>query len=95
MIVSNPPFLGKGLRSRLSDESVDALFALYGERVPNSSDLCCYWHEKARAMIEAGRVNRAGLLATQSIRGGTNRRVLERIKATGDISLHILIASGS
>lgn len=87
VIVSNPPFLGKGLRSRLSDEYVDALFALYGERVPNSSDLCCYWHEKARAMIEAGRVNRAGLLATQSIRGGTNRRVLERIKATGDIFL--------
>src|SRR5690606_23801530 len=37
------------------------------------------------AMIEAGRVRRAGLLATNSIRGGANRRVLERIKETGDI----------
>ena len=30
-------------------------------------------------------MQRAGLLATQAIRGGANRRVLEGIKATGDI----------
>jgi hypothetical protein len=36
-------------------------------------------------MIEAGEAKRAGLLATNSIRGGVNRRVLERIKETGDI----------
>ncbi len=36
-------------------------------------------------MIEAGKAKRAGLLATQAIRGGANRRVLERIKETGDI----------
>ncbi|MCX6096834.1 MAG: hypothetical protein NT125_09065 [Candidatus Bipolaricaulota bacterium] len=36
-------------------------------------------------MIEKGRLQRAGLLATQAIRGGANRRVLERIKETGDI----------
>ncbi len=44
-----------------------------------------YWHEKARAAIEAGRTKRAGLLATQGIRGGANRRVIERIKDTGDL----------
>jgi len=47
--------------------------------------LVCYWFEKARAMIEEGKVKRAGLLATQGIRGGANRKVLERIKETGDI----------
>src|SRR5450759_1343278 len=49
------------------------------------SDLSSYWHEKARAAIEAGRTRRAGLLATQSIRGGANRRVLERVNESGGI----------
>jgi len=34
------------------------------------ADFCCYWFEKARAVIEAGFCTRAGLLATQGIRGG-------------------------
>ncbi len=38
-------------------------------------------------MIESGKVERVGLLATQGIRGGANRRVLERIKETGDLFL--------
>jgi hypothetical protein len=36
-------------------------------------------------MIDSGKAKRAGLLATQAIRGGANRRVLERIKESGDI----------
>lgn len=36
-------------------------------------------------MVEDGLAKRVGLLATQGIRGGANRRVLERIKGTGDI----------
>ena len=54
-------------------------------RVPAFADLVCYWFEKARAQIAAGKAKRAGLLATQAIRGGANRKVLERIKETGDI----------
>jgi len=85
-IVSNPPFLGtKKLRGALGDPYVEALFALYGERIPPFSDFCCYWFEKARQQIQDGRCQRAGLLATQGIRGGLNRVVLKRIKATGDI----------
>ena len=87
-IVGNPPFLGgKLLRRELGDVEVDALFEVYEGRVPHEADLVTYWHEKARAMVEAGRVVRVGLLATQGIRGGANRRVLERIKETGDIFL--------
>jgi hypothetical protein len=86
VIVGNPPFLGgKRLRSELGDAYVDAVFALYNDRVPREADLVCYWFERARAQIAAGKAKRAGLLATQSIRGGVNRKVLERIKATGDI----------
>ena len=85
-IVGNPPFLGgKLLRAGLSDEYVDALFDWYDGRVPAEADLVCYWFDKAQRMIEAGKAKRAGLLATQGIRGGANRRVLQRIKETGDI----------
>ena len=86
VVIGNPPFLGgKLLRSELGDAYVNQLFALCDGRVARESDLCCYWFEKARAMIEAGRLQRAGLLATQGIRGGANRKSLERIKESGDI----------
>jgi len=85
-IVGNPPFLGgKFLRRELGDEYVEALFQAYQGRVPAEADLCCYWFEKARKQIQEGKCQRAGLLATQAIRGGANREVLKRIKATGDI----------
>ena len=85
-IVGNPPFLGgKLLRTGLSDEYVDTLFKQYDSKVPAEADLVCYWFDKAQRAIEAGNTKRAGLLATQGIRGGTNRRVLQRIKEAGDI----------
>jgi type II restriction/modification system DNA methylase subunit YeeA len=93
-IVGNPPFLGgKKLRtgdrkrpgSGLGDEYVEKLFATYHDRVPPEADLCCYWFEKARQQVQDGKCRRAGLLATQAIRGGANREVLKRIKETGDI----------
>jgi type II restriction/modification system DNA methylase subunit YeeA len=86
VIVGNPPFLGGNkIRQELGDAYVDELFELYKGRVPAFADLVCYWFEKARSMIATNRLERAGLLATQGIRGGVNRRVLERIKQTGDI----------
>ncbi|MGO8684625.1 MAG: class I SAM-dependent DNA methyltransferase [Thermoleophilia bacterium] len=88
VIIGNPPFLGgKLLRANLGDDYVAALFAVYEGRVPREADFVCYWHEKARALVEAGAVARVGLLATQGIRGGANRRILERLKASGDIFL--------
>jgi len=86
VIIGNPPFLGdKKMRAEMGDEYVDQLRTLYAGRIPGQSDLVCYWFEKARAQIAAGKAKRAGLLATNSIRGGANRAVLERIKQTGDI----------
>ncbi len=85
-IIGNPPFLGdKLMRRELGDAYVDQLRALYADRIPGQSDLCCYWFEKARAHIAAGKCKRAGLLATQGIRGGANREVLKRIKDSGGI----------
>jgi type II restriction/modification system DNA methylase subunit YeeA len=86
VIIGNPPFLGsQKMRRELGDNYVEMLWKLYGDRIPNSSDLVCYWFEKARAMIEDGQVKRAGLLATQAIRTGANRKVLDRINETGNI----------
>ena len=85
-IVGKPPFLGgKMLRRELGDAYVDRMFARWKDRVPAEADLCCYWFEKARAHIAAGKCRRAGLLATQGIRNGANREVLKRIKDSGCI----------
>jgi hypothetical protein len=86
-IVGNPPFLGgKLLRRSIGDDAyVDALFTVYNGRVPREADLVTYWFEKARAMIEDGHAKRAGLLATQGIRGGASRRVLQRIESSGAV----------
>jgi type II restriction/modification system DNA methylase subunit YeeA len=86
VIIGNPPFLGGNrIRKELGDQIVDALFGLYEGKVPAFSDLVCYWFERAREQIATGQARRAGLIATNSIRGGVNRRVLERIKETGSI----------
>ena len=86
VIVGNPPFLGdKKMRAELGDGYVNALRASYKGRVPGGADLVTYWFERARTLIAQGSVKRAGLLATQSIRAGANRKVLEQIKASGDI----------
>jgi hypothetical protein len=84
-IIGNPPFLGSKLLrlSGLTDDYVAAMYAAYD--LPKCSDLCCYWFEQARRMIEKHPATRVGLLATQGIRGSDNRTVLERIKKTGDI----------
>jgi len=85
-IVGNPPFVGgKVMRTALGDEYVDDLFVAWSSAVPREADFVSYWHEKARESIQSGRARRAGLLATNSIRSGANREVLQRIKASGDI----------
>ena len=89
-IIGNPPFLGQmHIRREIGDKYIEELFRLYGDRIPNSSDICCYWFEKARAQIAAGKAKRAGLLATQAIRFQSNRPVLARIKESGDIFMAV------
>ncbi|MDQ3023387.1 MAG: class I SAM-dependent DNA methyltransferase [bacterium] len=66
----------------LGDEYVDRLHSSYEGSVGAESDLCCYFFEQARNRILQGDTSRAGLLATSSIRGITNRGILERINDT-------------
>jgi hypothetical protein len=87
-IIGNPPFLGdKKMRRELGDQYVSSLRTIFASRLPGTSNLCCYFFEKARSEIERSRCTRAGLLATQAITRSTNRRVLEHIRETGDIFL--------
>jgi hypothetical protein len=86
VIIGNPPFLGdKKMRAELGHTYVENLRKFYEGRVPGGADLVTYWFERARSLIAEGQAKRAGLLATNSIRNGANRRILERIKQSGDI----------
>ncbi len=84
-IIGNPPFLGSKLfrQQGLEDPYIEAMFEHYD--LPNTVDLCCYWFEMGRRHMETFGYVRAGLLATQGIRGGANRSVLEKIYACGQI----------
>lgn len=86
VIVGNPPFLGdKKMLGILGEDYVKRLRKRYEGRVPGGADLVTYWFEKARAHIEAGNVRYAGLVATNSIRGGANRKVVDRVCQTGAV----------
>ncbi|MCY4101653.1 MAG: N-6 DNA methylase [bacterium] len=77
VVIGNPPFLGgKLLIANLGEDYVSQMFATYAGRVPAEADLVCYWLEKAGQQIASGKATRAGLVATNSIRGGANRRAL-------------------
>jgi hypothetical protein len=82
-VVGNPPFLGdKKMRAELGDRYTETLRKTYEGRVPGGADLVCYWFEKARAQIAAGQLTAAGLVSTNSIRGGANRKVLDAIASS-------------
>ena len=76
-VIGNPPFLGGKLLVRgLGEDYVARLFDAYRDRVPREADLVAYWFVKAGEHVGAGMAHRVGLVATNSIRGGANRRAL-------------------
>lgn len=84
-VVGNPPFIGnKKMIAELGEDYTTTLRRAWNN-VPGGVDFVCYWFAKAWEMIEAGRLTRAGLVATNSIRGGANREVLRPIVERGRI----------
>ena len=80
VVIGNPPFLGGKLLIRgLGDSYTADLRSAYKDSLPAFADLVCYWFHKAGHLVENGQVARAGLVGTNSIRGGRNRVVLDRI----------------
>lgn len=66
----------------LGEDYTKKLRLLFEGRVVGSADFVVYWFEKARAQIEQGNCQLAGLVSTNSIRGGKNQQVLSRIIGT-------------
>lgn len=86
VIIGNPPFLGgKKTVTELGSSYMADLRQVYEGRLPGFSDLVTYWFERSRIEIEKEKIQRAGLIATNSISMGTNLPVLKRIKENGNI----------
>ena len=78
VVIGNPPFLGAWrLISHLGEDYVSRMSTVYAGRVSGAADLVCYWFEKAGQQIASGKARRVGLVATNSIRAGANRRALK------------------
>lgn len=85
VVVGNPPFLGnKKMIAELGEKYTQALRKAWPQ-VPGGADLVCYWFAGAWNQMLAGKLNRAGLVSTNSIRSGTNRDVLKLIVEHGRI----------
>ena len=85
VVVGNPPFLGnKKMIGELGELYTISLRKTWSE-ISGGVDLVTYWFAKAWAQMIAGNLGRAGLVATNSIRGGSNREVLKSIVNGGNI----------
>src|SRR5260370_736316 len=67
------------MKGWLGVDYTDRLRSCFNGRLPGFSDLVCFWLEKAREATLRGKCRRVGLVATSSVRGGTNRVVLDAI----------------
>ena len=80
VVIGNPPFLGnRKIRSELGHDYAEALSRAYTGLVRGKPDLVCYWFAKAGQLLANRDIQSFGLVATNSIRGGTNRLVLHNI----------------
>ena len=80
VVIGNPPFLGGSKkRGELGNNYFEALKTVFKDRVPGGADLVTYWFDKARKEIVAQGLGAAGLVATQAIRAGSNRKILQAI----------------
>ncbi len=86
VVIGNPPFLGdRKIQPELGAEYARNLRRAFRGEVPASADLVCYWFAQSRAKMSNVALERAGLVSTNSIRGGANREVLKHIAKIGSI----------
>ncbi|WP_291987816.1 DNA methyltransferase [Candidatus Accumulibacter sp. ACC007] len=76
-IVGNPPFIGnKRMRDALGDGYAEALRKTWND-VPESADLVMFWWHHAAQLVAQGKVQRFGLITTNSLTQAFNRRVVQ------------------
>ncbi len=85
VVVGNPPFLGNKKMIRELGEAYTVSLRNAFPEVSGGVDLVTYWFVKAWEQMLSGELERAGLVATNSIRGGSNRQVLASIVEGGKI----------
>jgi hypothetical protein len=73
------------MRGELGDAYTGALRAAYAGQVAGGADLVTYWFCKAGKAMQADGLQRAGLVATNSIRQRANRQVLAQAAALAPI----------
>lgn len=79
-IVGNPPFIGdKKMIRELGEDYTLKIRKAYDGRTSGGADFVCFWFAKCNDYMKAGWLQRAGLVSTNSIRGGKNRAVLDAI----------------
>ncbi|WP_300013574.1 DNA methyltransferase [uncultured Roseobacter sp.] len=87
VVIGNPPFLGdRKMIAELGEEYTFALRKAYEGIVPGGGDLVCYWFAKAWDQVTNNELSTTGLVATNSIRGGSNRTVVKKITEHGRIT---------
>ena len=85
VVIGNPPFLGsKKMIGELGQKYTSEIRHAF-ENTSNNVDLVAYWFVKAWQLVNECRLERVGLVSTNSIRGGANRSVLTSIVKDGCI----------
>jgi len=91
-IVGNPPFIGtKRMKGALGEGYVEALRRTWSE-VPESADLVMYWWHKAAKILQSGKLQRFGLITTNSIVMSFNRRVVSTVISAQEPPVSLLFA---
>jgi hypothetical protein len=76
-VVGNPPFVGGWrIRQALGDGYVAALWSLH-PHISEKADYVMYWWDKAASLAVEGKVQRFGLITTNSITQVFQRRVIQ------------------
>ncbi len=76
-VVSNPPFIGNArMREALGDGYTETLRATYSD-VSETVDYVMYWWHKAAKLVQVGKVERFGVITTNSIRQVRQRKVID------------------
>ncbi len=76
-VVGNPPFIGTArMRDALGDGYAEALRRAHQD-VPDSADFVMFWWNHAAGLARAGKIERFGFIATNSLRQTFNRRVIQ------------------
>lgn len=92
-IIGNPPFIGnKRMRLVLGDGYVETLRKAH-DNVPENVDFVMYWWNKAAELAKDRKIQRFGLITTNSITQPFNRKVIEKhVNADNSLTLCFAIS---